>query len=112
MSIEKHCSFCGKSEHHVPKLIAGPSVFICNECVDLCAEVIATDPGVSVPTAADRKWAWERAQEITLAQPGCGPQGDGWIQMVADRILAWAFPQPAAPSSIESTTRQPDLGRG
>jgi ATP-dependent Clp protease ATP-binding subunit ClpX len=34
------CSFCGKSQHEVTKLIAGPSVFICNECVDLCNDII------------------------------------------------------------------------
>lgn len=36
-----HCSFCGKSEQRVTKIIAGPTVFICNECVDLCAEIIS-----------------------------------------------------------------------
>lgn len=35
-----YCSFCGKSQHEVRKLIAGPSVFICDECVDLCIEII------------------------------------------------------------------------
>lgn len=35
-----HCSFCGKSQHDVRKLIAGPSVFVCNECVDLCNDII------------------------------------------------------------------------
>ncbi|MEO5342083.1 MAG: ATP-dependent Clp protease ATP-binding subunit ClpX [Gammaproteobacteria bacterium SHHR-1] len=35
-----YCSFCGKSQHEVKKLIAGPSVFICNECVDLCNDII------------------------------------------------------------------------
>lgn len=35
-----HCSFCGKTQHEVRKLIAGPSVFICNECVDLCRDII------------------------------------------------------------------------
>ena len=35
-----HCSFCGKSQHEVKKLIAGPSVFICDECVDLCNDII------------------------------------------------------------------------
>ena len=35
-----HCSFCGKSQHEVKKLIAGPSVFICDECIDLCNEII------------------------------------------------------------------------
>lgn len=41
-SAEKvlYCSFCGKSQHEIHKLIAGPSVFVCNECVELCNEII------------------------------------------------------------------------
>lgn len=41
-SAEKtlYCSFCGKSQHEVKKLIAGPSVFICDECIDLCNDII------------------------------------------------------------------------
>jgi ATP-dependent Clp protease ATP-binding subunit ClpX len=35
-----YCSFCGKSQNEVRKLIAGPSVFICDECVDLCNDII------------------------------------------------------------------------
>ena len=35
-----YCSFCGKSQHEVKKLIAGPSVFVCDECIDLCNEII------------------------------------------------------------------------
>ena len=34
------CSFCGKNQHEVKKLIAGPSVFICDECIDLCNDII------------------------------------------------------------------------
>src|ERR1700722_19168982 len=34
-----YCSFCGKSQHEVRKLIAGPSVFICDECVELCTDI-------------------------------------------------------------------------
>ena len=43
-----YCSFCGKSQHEVRKLIAGPSVFICDECVELCNDIIREemqDPG-------------------------------------------------------------------
>src|SRR5438105_2416934 len=44
-----YCSFCGKSQHEVRKLIAGPSVFICDECIDLCNDIIreeaSTDSG-------------------------------------------------------------------
>ncbi|MBM4372845.1 MAG: AAA family ATPase, partial [Deltaproteobacteria bacterium] len=38
-----HCSFCGKSQKEVRKLIAGPSVYICDECVSLCNEIIADE---------------------------------------------------------------------
>ncbi len=47
-----YCSFCGKSQHQVIKLIAGPSVFICNECVDLCAAILDNE---STPGAEDRQ---------------------------------------------------------
>ena len=47
-----YCSFCGKSQHEVKKLIAGPSVFICDECIDLCNDIIrdenTTDSSASV----------------------------------------------------------------
>ena len=38
-----YCSFCGKSQHEVRKLIAGPTVFICDECVEVCNDIIADD---------------------------------------------------------------------
>ena len=49
------CSFCGKNQHEVKKLIAGPSVFICDECIDLCTDIIkeeikASDSKKSVDT--------------------------------------------------------------
>lgn len=38
-----YCSFCGKSQHEVRKLIAGPTVYICNECVELCMDIVKED---------------------------------------------------------------------
>ena len=38
------CSFCGKHQDQVYKIIAGPGVYICSECVELCAEILAADP--------------------------------------------------------------------
>ena len=48
-SAEKmlYCSFCGKSQHEVKKLIAGPSVFICDECIELCNDIIRDEVGVA-----------------------------------------------------------------
>jgi ClpX C4-type zinc finger len=57
-----YCSFCGKSQDEVLKLIAGPTVFICNECVDLCAE-INREGGVPVSTGEGRKASFLRALE-------------------------------------------------
>lgn len=42
------CSFCGKSQHEVKKLIAGPSVFVCDECIELCNEIIRDELPVAV----------------------------------------------------------------
>jgi ATP-dependent Clp protease ATP-binding subunit ClpX len=58
-----YCSFCGKSQHEVKKLIAGPSVFVCDECIELCNEIIRdelpatteTSGNADLPTPADIK---------------------------------------------------------
>ena len=59
-----YCSFCGKSQHEVKKLIAGPSVFICDECIDLCNDIIrdelpgnalTTESGDALPTPSQLK---------------------------------------------------------
>lgn len=47
------CSFCGKSQNEVKKLIAGPTVYICNECVDICNDIMAEEP-TPEPTAQPR----------------------------------------------------------
>ena len=44
-----YCSFCGKSQHEVKKLIAGPSVFICDECIDLCNDIIREEVPADAP---------------------------------------------------------------
>jgi len=57
-----YCSFCGKSQHEVRKLIAGPNVFICNECVELCTDIIREEDktqlvktGGGIPTPIEIK---------------------------------------------------------
>jgi ATP-dependent Clp protease ATP-binding subunit ClpX len=49
----RYCSFCGKSEHEVRKLIAGPTVFICDECVELCVDIIRTADKGAVQTEGE-----------------------------------------------------------
>ncbi len=50
-----NCSFCGKSQHEVRKLIAGPSVYICNECVDLCNDIIREENDVKEAGSSGRR---------------------------------------------------------
>ncbi|MCA3857572.1 MAG: ATP-dependent Clp protease ATP-binding subunit ClpX, partial [Burkholderia sp.] len=57
-----YCSFCGKSQHEVKKLIAGPSVFICDECIELCNDIIRDE----VPADG----AAGKAQRSDLPVPG------------------------------------------
>ena len=56
-----YCSFCGKNQHEVPKLIAGPAVFICDECVDLCSEIVEKKRSNPDPAA-------KQAREIKLEE--------------------------------------------
>ena len=44
-----YCSFCGKSQHEVRKLIAGPSVYICDECIELCQEILEEEEDLKNP---------------------------------------------------------------
>ena len=48
-----YCSFCGKSQHEVRKLIAGPTVFICDECVELCMDIIREETKSGLVKSAD-----------------------------------------------------------
>jgi len=68
-----HCSFCGKSQDEVRKLIAGPTVYICDECIELCNEIIAEETEeerlisakVAVPKPAEIK---DRLDEYVIGQ--------------------------------------------
>ncbi|MES2069552.1 MAG: ATP-dependent Clp protease ATP-binding subunit ClpX [Pseudomonadota bacterium] len=79
-----YCSFCGKSQHEVKKLIAGPSVFICDECIDLCNDIIR-DEVASLDSISSPRTELPTPLEITelLDQYVIG-------QPTAKRILAVA----------------------
>ena len=89
-----HCSFCGKSQVEVTKLIAGPTVFICNECVEMCNDVIAgraiDDKGYKKPL--------ERSTDQLLSLMGSVNYAAGasrdFLQQIVDtlrgREVSWA----------------------
>ena len=66
------CSFCGKSQDQVRKLIAGPTVYICDECVDLCCEIIGEDAATAVSAGRRKKIpSLRRFMELTrVKRPG------------------------------------------
>jgi ATP-dependent Clp protease ATP-binding subunit ClpX len=67
-SKEKHlyCTFCGKSQHEVKKLIAGPSVFICDECVELCNDIISDELPVEELRTAQQEGGLPTPTELKL----------------------------------------------
>ena len=79
-----YCSFCGKSQHEVKKLIAGPSVFICDECIDLCNEIIRDE----LPVGEEGKAA--RGDLPTPAEIKATLDGYVIGQELAKRMLAVA----------------------
>jgi ATP-dependent Clp protease ATP-binding subunit ClpX len=78
-----YCSFCGKSQHEVRKLIAGPTVFICDECVELCNDIIREETKGGIPGKKDG--------EVPTPQEICDVLNDYVIgQNRAKRVLSVA----------------------
>ncbi|GAB5488758.1 MAG: ATP-dependent protease ATP-binding subunit ClpX [Parasphingorhabdus sp.] len=78
-----YCSFCGKSQHEVRKLIAGPTVFICDECVELCNDIIREETKGGIPGKKDG--------EVPTPQEICDVLNDYVIgQDRAKRVLSVA----------------------
>ncbi|MEC7668666.1 MAG: ClpX C4-type zinc finger protein, partial [Pseudomonadota bacterium] len=77
-----YCSFCGKSQHEVRKLIAGPTVFICDECVELCMDIIREETKSS---------GLKASEGVPTPQEICDVLDDYVIgQKVAKRVLSVA----------------------
>ena len=124
-----YCSFCGKSQHEVRKLIAGPTVFICDECVELCMDIIREEhktglikPGDGVPTPHeicvvldDYVIGQDRAKKVLSvavhnhykrinhtgksSDVGAAPNGRG-----ASSCSSGAGPRPSASPSVRRTS--------
>jgi ClpX C4-type zinc finger len=89
------CSFCLKSDTEVAKMVAGPAVFVCNECVDLCGQVIASS------TESERRYLpWQQADfldTVLLALPNAHAaqvQAEGilagWVGRARELGATWA----------------------
>lgn len=80
------CSFCGKNQKEVKKLIAGPAVYICDECIELCSEIIADDD------AADKENRNENTEQIPLTPKQIKVKLDEYVieQDRAKKVLAVA----------------------
>ena len=77
-----YCSFCGKSQHEVRKLIAGPTVFICDECVELCMDIIREEHKSALVKTSDG---------VPTPEDICGVLNDYVIgQDYAKRVLSVA----------------------
>lgn len=91
------CSFCAKSQHEVAKLIAGPAVFICDECVGLCTGIIAGtwSPGKDGKDfGKPEDWPTERHLKLLEARGQLAERAKASLQATVDilrsRDVSWA----------------------
>jgi ClpX C4-type zinc finger len=90
-----YCSFCFKSQHNVRTLITGPAgVFICDECVDLCNEIIAGRPTNAPKSLSADEVPTERLLErlgpIEDTLQGKGSQLQAVVDLLRSREVSWA----------------------
>jgi ClpX C4-type zinc finger len=97
-AIQVHCSFCAKPSSEVEKLIAGPGVYICNECVRLCSEILGAEQkpaeqGRQVP-AWDETMTDEQILDLLPRIAAVGEQTEAGLQrlvaVLRERRVTWA----------------------
>ena len=99
-----YCSFCGKSQHEVRKLIAGPSVFVCDECVDLCNDIIREEVQAKETDSNQRKLPIPEEIKNTLDQYVIG-------QDSAKKVLSVAVYNHYKRLNYEKTADDVELGK-
>jgi ClpX C4-type zinc finger len=91
------CTFCHKATTEVKKMVAGPGVYICNECVSLCVEIIGDEAAAS--TELPKRVRWEERlsdDELLAALPGIAATGTEverelatWVRTARARGITW-----------------------
>ena len=98
-AIQLRCSFCAKSSSEIAKLIAGPGVYICNECVGLCQDILRaeeqkpSDPGPRLP-AWEETMSDEQILDLLPRVAAVGAQTEASLQRLVttlrERRVTWA----------------------
>jgi hypothetical protein len=108
------CSFCEKANNEVAKLVAGPGVFICNECVELCAAIIAdTAPGISEQRMKRGEYLDRPAEEIltrlpALARSAARVEGElaTWVSQLREQGTDWPAIATALDVSVDAARQR------
>ena len=82
------CSFCAKTQHEVAQLIAGPSVFICNDCVDICNDLVAEERRKAAAGGDASAHAASAPEAVDASSVVAQPIGD-IRSMPTERLLLW-----------------------
>jgi ClpX C4-type zinc finger len=91
------CTFCQKPTHEVKKMVAGPGVYICDECVSLCVEIIAQEPQESSELPQRPNWEERLSDdELLAALPGIAATSAAverelatWVRTARGRGVTW-----------------------
>ena len=93
------CSFCNKSQHDVRKLIAGPKVLICDECVDICVPIVGdTKPDQPLPSSPDAVFVCSLCRMATPRETSLG---------VSDRAILCAACAAAVEAALTARSPRP-----
>ena len=109
------CSFCGKPDSKVQRLVAGPGVYICNECVELSAAIIADAAHTSAEEVSRRRAQYydRSAEDILAMLPALFRSADrvegelaSWISRLRDQGTHWQTIADAAGMSVDSARQR------
>jgi hypothetical protein len=104
-----YCSFCGKSQHEVHKLIAGPAVYICDECVDLCVDIV--DEQLLRLIEGDEKSARAMSTERLQHYLEHAAKGAQRNRLALQRIEAMLAHKESASAIDDSTLQSPSFAQ-